>query len=390
MLFYRRSVRVRVGPVERTLCVALLAALGAIALWVRHRGGQVDEDLFRLKESALAATNREQTLYRRPVASIAGVAEGEPAAALLSDDLLGAAFRRDGAVSSFGPENLYEKIDGREGLYKSYGFRKLWTATYVSTTSPEATVDVEIFLQATPRDAFGVFSTERQGAAAGGSAAGLAELPNGLYAVREAYYVRVLGSESSARVTAAARGVLTRLDALARPGPAQPTPVAPGSAQAELVGARPPTVPASPARESRSPEAWTASDNPLIDLGADPATLRYQAENGLGMEYFAGLYSGDVREGQAQVRVFLFPAKDEAAAREVFTKYSAYLRSQGDAAGQAAFPGSPPGAVAVRDRLLNTWEWAFLKGRFVGGATEAADSAAAARVVSRLEKGLAP
>ena len=62
---------------------------------------------------------------------------------------------------TFGPNNLYEEIDGEAELFLPYGFRELTVGFLRPAGNEKAEVRLEIFRQATPRDAFGVFSQQR-------------------------------------------------------------------------------------------------------------------------------------------------------------------------------------------------------------------------------------
>jgi len=62
---------------------------------------------------------------------------------------------------TFGPDNLYEEIDGEAELFLPYGFRELTVGFLHPAGNEKAEVRLEIFRQATPRDAFGVFSQQR-------------------------------------------------------------------------------------------------------------------------------------------------------------------------------------------------------------------------------------
>jgi hypothetical protein len=62
---------------------------------------------------------------------------------------------------TFGPDNLYEEIDGEAELFLPYGFRELTVGFLRPAGNEKAEVRLEIFRQATPRDAFGVFSQQR-------------------------------------------------------------------------------------------------------------------------------------------------------------------------------------------------------------------------------------
>lgn len=62
---------------------------------------------------------------------------------------------------TFGPDNLYEEIDGEAELFLPYGFRDLTVGIVRPAGNEKAEVRFEIFRHATPRDAFGVYSQHR-------------------------------------------------------------------------------------------------------------------------------------------------------------------------------------------------------------------------------------
>lgn len=62
---------------------------------------------------------------------------------------------------TFGPDNLYEEIDGEAELFLPYGFRELTVGFVRPAGNEKAEIRLEIFRQATARDAFGVFSQHR-------------------------------------------------------------------------------------------------------------------------------------------------------------------------------------------------------------------------------------
>ncbi|MBI4870203.1 MAG: hypothetical protein HY814_01395 [Candidatus Riflebacteria bacterium] len=375
------------------MAVAVLGML-TVALWVQREGSRPNPDLFRPSDEALARTAPERALYRRAVVRHEAAAEVSGPAALLDGGLCGPGWRRDGGVEEFDPERLHEKIDGREGLYKAYAFRRLWTASYAFGPSSEVRVEVEVFLQGSPVDAFGVLSTEREGLTTHGAQLDRAVTPNGLYLVAGPHYVRLVGSEESARVRQAvdhAAGRLSQgLSAADRPeraarvvaGPLSPVAAGDSTRESSTIGRR------TSSSRLPDPDAWTPAANPLLTLGAEPASLQYQAENGLGQEYFRGVYLGTFIRGKARVTAWLHAAPSEKAAAELFREHSGYLSGQGK---RGPVPGwsSPPGAVvAVKVDMLNTWEWVFHTGRLVGGVTEALDADAAAEVARHLWQGL--
>lgn len=420
MLFYRRSYRPEVGALERFWTVAGVAGLAALIAWFQHRGRQVDPGLFRLDESSLATDAPARTIYERELVVLTshavdvGKVEG-----LLAPVAPGSTFRRTGPVEVYPPARLYQKINGRETLYKTYGFRMLYFAGY---QLGDETLDVEVFEQASPMQAFGVFSTERQGLAGAVLEPTRTVTANGVYLVEGPYYVRIQGSSDSATIRRAADALAAHLakglaDASeGTPAPASASGSAPGSAsRSARPPARPPAEgsgaagtpegaeasggpPAEPAASSAlaallaDPSSWTPARNPLVELGADPGSLEYHAEYGMGFEGFAGLFVASLGEGEAGVRAFLLPAADAAAAAEIYQSYRDQVLDGEDGSDTLPWPGAPPAhGVCLRSPFLGTYEVAFVAGRFVAGLTEVADpeagAAALARVVGALGAG---
>jgi hypothetical protein len=62
---------------------------------------------------------------------------------------------------TFGPDNLYEEIDGEAELFLPYGFQELTVGFLRPAGNEKAEVRLEIFRHATARDAFGIFSQHR-------------------------------------------------------------------------------------------------------------------------------------------------------------------------------------------------------------------------------------
>jgi hypothetical protein len=62
---------------------------------------------------------------------------------------------------TFGPDNLYEEIDGEAELFLPYGFQELTVGFLRPAGNEKAEVRLELFRHATSRDAFGVYSQHR-------------------------------------------------------------------------------------------------------------------------------------------------------------------------------------------------------------------------------------
>ena len=64
-------------------------------------------------------------------------------------------------VRSFGPDNLYEEIDGEAELFLPYGMERLTVAVLGRTSRPGSEVRLELYRMASPRDAYGIWSQFR-------------------------------------------------------------------------------------------------------------------------------------------------------------------------------------------------------------------------------------
>lgn len=64
-------------------------------------------------------------------------------------------------VRAFGPDTLYEEIDGEAELFLPYSFRELRVAILSPADRPAAQARVEVYLHGSPRDAYGVYSQYR-------------------------------------------------------------------------------------------------------------------------------------------------------------------------------------------------------------------------------------
>ena len=64
-------------------------------------------------------------------------------------------------VRTFGPDNLYEEIDGEAELFLPYGMERLTVAVLGRTARPGSEVRLELYRMASPRDAYGIWSQYR-------------------------------------------------------------------------------------------------------------------------------------------------------------------------------------------------------------------------------------
>ncbi|MDZ7339398.1 MAG: hypothetical protein ONB30_12790 [candidate division KSB1 bacterium] len=80
--------------------------------------------------------------------------------ALLPGDEEMSGWKRLEPLQFFGPENLWEYIDGAADLYLEYGFQAVVAAEYMTADSARS-MTVEIYRMATPLGGFGIYAAER-------------------------------------------------------------------------------------------------------------------------------------------------------------------------------------------------------------------------------------
>lgn len=66
-----------------------------------------------------------------------------------------------GVPERYGPENLFEYIDGEAELYLKYGFQELATLTYSWESAEDTFFVVDVYEMGTPLNAFGLYSNYR-------------------------------------------------------------------------------------------------------------------------------------------------------------------------------------------------------------------------------------
>jgi hypothetical protein len=72
---------------------------------------------------------------------------------------------KEGEVRTFNRKTLFDYIDGGAELYLAYRFRKVYASRY--RRADESDIIVDVYDMTTPRDAFGVFTAEREGPSIG-------------------------------------------------------------------------------------------------------------------------------------------------------------------------------------------------------------------------------
>jgi len=115
-------------------------------------------------------------------------------------------------IDTYGPDELYQKIDGRADTYLEHGCRGLTFGTYTAKDNPERTVDVYVFEMRTPGDAEAVYRLEKPAEADAVSlGTGAYGAGSAVFFYEQAYYVHVLPAGGDAAEAAAAREIAARV-----------------------------------------------------------------------------------------------------------------------------------------------------------------------------------
>ncbi len=70
-------------------------------------------------------------------------------------------WNKDLKILEFGPENLFDYINGDADRYLPYNFQKLTVVFYKNKNQPEEELEIQIYQMKTPLDAFGIYSVHR-------------------------------------------------------------------------------------------------------------------------------------------------------------------------------------------------------------------------------------
>lgn len=213
---------------EKMLGGVILIIVIGVAVAIYMSGRRYNPDLFRLDPELLKNTkdpkegvqvaggerrgNRRASLDGEPSAEMAstasyettnnseasaGGAANKEAEQFIPAEITGLTWKRKAQLEKFTTENLYDKVDGRENLYKSFEFQSLLAADYNFNTDPNRFIQVELYDMTSPKSALGVFSAERPShpnAAKIGNDAYTET--NGAFFWKGKYYVRVIGSDN--------------------------------------------------------------------------------------------------------------------------------------------------------------------------------------------------
>jgi hypothetical protein len=305
---YRRSF----STTEPLVGIAVIVVLAAVLSWVAWKGAHPNPNLFML----------EADLAQAGVAGVVVAPDRGPV-----PEQLAAPGWVEGDISQFDSENLYEKIDGRESFYKSFGFEMLYFTTVTNEENEQIVIDMELYDLGNSANAMGAYSGERSpDATPEVGESGLMHIHrNALMMTQGRFYLRALGSEESSTVRTQLEHIRDRFTS-------------------EL---------------PREPLPWGYA---LLAgrMGMSAASVSYIRENAFSFGFARNVYSATLDDGETEL--FVSPAEDESTAAELASHYREGFLRYGTAEGDF-----------IKDRYVGTYAFAMSAGPWVVGFRRAED-----------------
>jgi hypothetical protein len=310
----------------------------------------VGSDPAGVRDQILAAA---QPFSRPSTADTATAAIGRPAplqpGAARFADVPGSGLITPTDIETY-TDDLYEKIDGKESMFRSFNFVELRFGRY-QYPDREETFDVYIFDQGEPANALGIYMAERsltpsfipvgrEGYVSGYSA----------YFWKDNYYVNVLGpEEGDDETTGRSRSI--------------------ASAIADTI-------------DDAGEPFWAESLLPADDRV--PQSFSYKATSALGYEFLNRMFFADYKTGDVTYQVFLIREDSPAAARRVFDEYAEATAKYDKIVSREPTDG---GETLIGEGF--DFSAVFCRGAYFGGVTQCADQKLAVERAAALRARLA-
>lgn len=242
--------------------------------------------------------------------------KSDPLGIFMTASELPGGFARAGDATQFGPDNVFQLIDGEAELYFPYGFKRVISVTYTHPESPGNQMAAEIYEMASPLDGFGIYSNYRD--------------------------------EDSQLTEVGAEGFRGRTQVMFYKGPHF---VKLRVRKAEGQGERMLAC-AKAIADALPGDTAKATETDVVKIeGAIPNTDRYVAQSLLGYDFWKKGYVADAyppgfpedkRASTPAMRVFLVKTDSAEAASAAIEKYVEYLKTSN---GQSEWLDTPEGKI---------------------------------------------
>lgn len=238
-------------------------------------------------------------------------------------------------------DNLYAKINGKEGMFRSYLFKELRFGQYQDATAG-TTFDVYIYDQGEPVNAFGIYASERSPNAQQ-VAIGRDAYASGasIYFCKGKYYVNVLGPEDGGEAALESATQIAR-------------------AIADTITAK-------------SEPFWAEALLPQEQRVPD--SIRYLATSALGYQFLSGVFTANYEIDGTSYQLFILLAADREEAASLLDEFAKATAEYDKVVSREAYDH---GETVIGDSL-GYFSVVFNKGVFLGGAIECEEREVAER-----------
>lgn len=314
----RKHYRRTYSLTEVKLGGLVIVVLVAIAAWVAWRGAHPDPELFA---PAPPQADRGKKVDRGP----------------LPTDLTPEGWV-ERSLSSFDPSNVYVKINGREGFYKSFGFKALYFVSLQNESDPTRAVDIELYDLGTRDNALGCYAQERgEDAQVETHEGGLHHTgPNAMFGVVGPLYMRAIGTADAPDIHAVLKHVLSRFT------------------------------------EGAAADALPWGYTFFGKMGVDVGNLSFVPQDAFSLEAADAVFVAGI-EGDLELFASR-PPDAEAAAKALLDGFASYGE-----------PKTEAGQTFVVDRYLSTYTTAEAAGPFVVGVRGAESATVATGWLKKLK-----
>lgn len=346
-----RLLRTHISRTENVAVALVLLALIALIAWVMTTRNAFDPEERDLPIELLRSSAHEIPIYTRPLQL--WVDPAQPAGVAAFDlgpfpaPVLDGEWQPVGRVKRFGPDTLYQKINGEAEKFIKQGFVEL---AYLALRAGDgAEMAVELFDQGDLGGSLGVFAEHAAGREveeAGGVTFFMTEA--GVIGRKGRYFFRVAGDRHGEAIAAKAGSLVQAFAALG------------GGVAADA----PAQLPAGFALLNQR-------------LGIAEAAIQFQESNVFQYDFAQRFWFGDAGLGDG-ARVFVHIADDAAGAQALL---DALLEEQRYDYEELTGDGGP---ATFRHRFLNTYFVVTRRGNYLYGLEKLSDPAAAADWLARI------
>ena len=250
-------------------------------------------------------------------------------------------FQADGPLEHFNEDDLYLKVDGRDSLFTSTGFRSATCRRFVSRGDGSHAFEACVFVMQSPWAAMSIYlRTKRPEGRPSAVARHAYESANALFLAQGDAYVELVSGGTDEETTAARRAFAAAL------------------------------VPTF---------AGEAAPFPSFPVeGQVPDRLRVVVRDAFGLEHFDGVYTTEYEADGRAATAFWSERPDAAEAATLAGAWTGWLARNGATPRDAGLPG------VVGLEVLGFTELVCLRGRVLAGVHQAEDAALARGLAARL------